>query len=122
MPTEPDPLTLSQLVHRAAAICDPDGADDDVAELLLRFEDADEPVEGIEDIEQRMAEATGALDPQAEQPALQMAGAVVVYLAHRRDETDDDPESILRLAARAEFDGSPPPPVADWLAEQGIEL
>src|SRR4051812_38475553 len=120
MPTEPDPLTLSQLVHRAAAIVDPDGADDDVAELLLRFEDADEPVQGIvDDVEQRMAEATGVLDPEEEQPALQMAGAVVVSLAHRRDEVDDDPDAILRLAARAEFDGSPPAAIANWLEEQG---
>jgi hypothetical protein len=121
MPTEPDPITLSELIHRAVEVCAPDGADDDLSEFLLRFEDSDEPVAGIADIEQRMAEATGALDPQEEQPAVQMAGAVVVYLAHRRDETTDDAESILRLSARAEFDGAPPPAVAGWLAERGVE-
>jgi hypothetical protein len=50
-----------------------------------------------------------------------MAQAVVLYLAHRLDEVDDDPAQILRLAARAEFDGHPPAPVAAWLEEQGIE-
>ena len=30
MPTEPQPVTLAQLVHRAAEITDPEGADDDV--------------------------------------------------------------------------------------------
>ena len=47
MPTEPDPVTLAQLVHRAAEITDPDGADADVTELMQRFEDADWPVSGI---------------------------------------------------------------------------
>ena len=122
MPTEPDPVTLAQLVHRAAEITDPDGADDDVTALMLRFEDADWPVSGIlESIEQRMAEAAGALDPQEDSPALQMAAAVTVYLGHRRDELDGAPDDVLRRAARAEFDGNPPANVANWLEGAGIE-
>jgi len=122
MPTEPDPVTLSQLVHRAGEITDPDGADDDVTQLMLRFEDADWPVTGILDsIEQRMAEAAGTLDPQEDSPALQMATAVAVYLAHRRDQMEDDPVNVLRMAARAEFDGNPPAHVANWLDMVGIE-
>jgi hypothetical protein len=27
---------------------------------------------------------------------------------------------LLRLAGRAEFDGEPPPPVADWLGAEGV--
>jgi hypothetical protein len=122
MPTEPAPLTLSQVVHRAVEVCDPAGTDADLADFFLRFEDADEPVTAIVDgIEQRMAEAAGALDPQQDAPALQVASAVVVYLAHRRDELDDDPDDILRLAVRAEFDGNPPANVANWLDEVGVE-
>ena len=122
MPTEPDPVTLAQLVHRAAEITDPDGADDDVTQLMLRFEDADWPVSGIlESIEQRMAEAAGTLDPQEDSPGLQVAAAVAVYLAHRRDEIDEDPADVLRMAARAEFDGHPPANVANWLQSAGIE-
>ena len=122
MPTEPDPATLAQLVHRAAEITDPDGADDDVTALMQRFEDADWPVSGIlESIEQRMAEAAGALDPQEESPGLQMAAAVTVYLAHRRDEVEEEPDDVLRMAARAEFDGNPPAHVASWLENAGIE-
>src|SRR5690242_19925439 len=109
MATEPELLTLSQLVRRAVEIVDPDGADDLVTDLLRRLEDADEPVAAlVAGIEQRMAEETGVIDPEGDDPGLQMAGAVVVYLAHRRDEFDDDPVEILRLAARAEFDGKPP--------------
>src|SRR5215218_11063671 len=122
MPTQPEPVTLAQLVHRAAEITDPEGADDDVVELQRRFEDADWPVSGIVDsIEQRMAEAAGALDPQEDSPGLQMAAAVTVYLAHRRDQMDEEPEHVLRMAARAEFDGKPPANVANWLDEIGIE-
>jgi len=122
MPTEPEPLTLAQLVHRAVEIVDPDGADDDVTELLRRLEDADEPAPALVDgIEQRMAEEAGVIDPQADSPGLQMAAAVVVYLAHRRDEAEDDPMDVLRLTARAEFDGHPPPNVAQWLDEVGVE-
>jgi hypothetical protein len=122
MPTEPQPLTLAQLVHRAAEVTDPDGADEDVIDLAQRFEDADWPVSGIIDgIEQRMAEAAGTLDPQEDSPGLQMAVAVSVYLAHRRDEIVHDPHDILRLATRAEFDGNPPAGVANWLEQLGIE-
>jgi hypothetical protein len=122
MPTEPQPVTLAQLVHRAAEITDPEGADDDVVQLALRFEDADWPVSGIlESIEQRMAEAAGVLDPQEDSPGLQMAAAVTVYLAHRRDELEVDPAHVLRMATRAEFDGHPPANVAQWLETAGIE-
>jgi len=122
MPTEPQPVTLAQLVHRAAEITDPEGADDDVVQLTLRFEDADWPVSGIlESIEQRMAEAAGTLDPQEDSPGLQVAAAVTVYLAHRRDELDENPDHVLRMAARAEFDGKPPANVAQWLETAGIE-
>ena len=122
MPTEPQPVTLAQLVHRAVEIVDPDGADEDLGELLRRFEDADEPASALVDgIEQRMAESVGVLDPQEESAPLQVASAVTVYLAHRRDEVDDDPEDILRLSVRAEFNGHPPPNVANWLDEVGVE-
>jgi hypothetical protein len=122
MPTEPQPVTLAQLVHRAAEITDPEGADDDVVELAQRFEDADWPVSGIlQTIEQRMAEAAGALDPQEDSPGLQVAAAVAVYLAHRRDELEEDPVHVLRMTARAEFDGHPPEHVAQWLETAGIE-
>ena len=121
MPTEPEPVTLSQLVHRAGQVVDPEGADADVIDFVVRFEDADEPVTGIEDVEQRIAEAAGALDPQQESGALQVTAAVATYLAFRRDEVDGDPDEIVRLAVRAEFDAHPPGPVADWLALNGVE-
>jgi hypothetical protein len=122
MPTEPEPVTLAQVVHQAVEVVDPDGADPDVADLLARFEDADEPVTAVGDVEQRVAEGAGAIDPQEESGPVQVAAAVATYLAFRRDELADDPDDIVRLAVRAEYDGSPPEPVADWLARNGLEV
>ena len=51
-----------------------------------------------------------------------MAVAVATYLAFRRDEIDDNREDLLRLAARAEYDGKPPDNVRSWLDEQGVAV
>ena len=120
MPTEPEPLTLAEAARRAVEICDPDGHDADLADFLVRFEDDDAPISAIADIEARVAERKGAIDPEDELPALTMAAAVIVYLAFRRDEVSDDADDILRLAARAEFDGDPPEAVGEWLAARGV--
>ena len=50
------------------------------------------------------------------------ARAVITYLGHRRDEVSDVEADILRLAARAEYDGDPPEVVEEWLADQGVSL
>jgi sirohydrochlorin ferrochelatase len=122
MPTEPEPVTLAQVVHRATEVVDPEGADPDVVDLLVRFEDADEPVTAIDDVELRIAEGAGAIDPQEESGPVQVARAVATYLAFRRDAVNDDPDEIVRLAVRAEYDGAPPEPVAEWLALNGVEV
>ena len=122
MPTERQGPTLGEVVHRAGEAWEPAGGDEGLALLLERFEDRDEPVTAVADIGSELAEAKGALDPQDEDPALMMAAAVAAYLAHRRTELGREREELLRLAARAEFDGDPPPAVADWLASEGVQL
>jgi hypothetical protein len=114
--------TLFALVHRAAEVCDPDGTEEGAVDLLRRFEDRDEPIGDPADAEQTIAEAKGAIDPQDEDPVAMMTAAVATYLAYRRDEMEDDRSDLLVLAARAEFDGNPPEPVASWLAEQGLAV
>jgi len=123
MPTDPQPVTLAQVVHRAVVAVDPDGHAG-LDDLLVRFEDDDEPLgsTGAEIAAQRIAEEAGKLDPQAEDPAVQLAAAVATYLAFRRDEIDGEPGELLALAARAEFDGQPPDDVRSLLAERGVEL
>jgi hypothetical protein len=123
MPTEPEPVTLAEIVQRAVVVVDPDG-NEGLDDLLQRFEDDDEPLSSVQAdiVRQRIAEGAGALDPQEEDPAVQMAGAVATYLAYRRDSVDEEPGALLELAARAEFDGDPPANVRSWLADVGIEL
>ena len=117
MPTDRTTITLSDLVRRAGAIVDAEGADDAVAEFTTRHEDDDIPVRGIlEGLEERLQFGAD------EDPSVVMAQAVTLYLAHRLDEVDDDPDEILKLAARSEFDGHPPEPVQGWLERNGIEL
>jgi hypothetical protein len=115
MPTEPQPVTVAQVVHRAVEVC-ADGASEGLDSLLERFEDADQPVTAVPDIERALDEAVGS-DPE---PELEMARAVAVYLAYRRDELNAPPLELLRLAARAEFGDRPPKPVARWLEWQGV--
>ena len=109
-------ITLSDLTRRAGAIVDVDGLDDAVSDFVRRHEDDDVPVRGILDgLEERIAWGAD------EDAPVVMAQAVVLYLAHRLDEVDDEPDEILALAARSEFDGDPPDRVAQWLAANGIE-
>jgi len=123
MARNPDPVTLSEVARRAAEVVDPADEHGDVADLLALFEDADEPISGVLDtLDGRVAELSGRIDPQEELPAVQMMAAVILYLGHRRDEVSDVDADILRLAARAEYEGDPPPLIEEWLADQGVTL
>jgi|SRR5215208_2158559 hypothetical protein len=115
------PPSLFEVVHRAVEVTDPSG-EFGVADLLGPVEDSDEPVTSHADIETDLAELKGRVDPQDEDPAVMMAIAVATYLAFRRDEMDVDAVDILRLAARAEYDGNPPDNVRAWLDEQGVAI
>src|SRR6185436_4566879 len=101
------PPSLSEVMHRAVEVTDPSG-EFGVGDLLQYVEDSDEPVTAHASIETDLAELKGRVDPQDEDPAVMMAISVATYLAFRRDEIEDDPGNILRLAARAEYDGNPP--------------
>jgi hypothetical protein len=122
MPTEPEPLTLSEVARRAVEICDPQGTDAVLGDYFIQFEDADEPIRGIQNLEERIALAAEGVDADVSDPSIAVANAVILYLAHRRDEMDDDPEDILRLAARAAWKGNPPEAVTDWLADRGVRV
>jgi hypothetical protein len=122
MPTEPRPLSLFDVAKRAVDVIDPEDRDGVLGDFLAQFEDDDEPITAVENLEERVALASEGVDADVRDPAVQMAGAVILYLAHRRDEMNDDPDDILRLAARAEYRGEPPEPIADWLADRGVQV
>src|ERR687893_906505 len=103
MPTDRTLITVSDLVRKATAIVDPQGQHPAVVELADRFGDDDEPVRGVlGELEERLAWGAD------EDPPVVMAQALVLYLAHRPDQVEDDHDDLLRLAARAEFEGKPP--------------
>jgi hypothetical protein len=122
MPSAPRPISLFEIAKRAVEICDPDDRDSRLGDLLEQFEDADEPVTAIQNLEERVALAVEGVDVEIDDPAVSMAAATILYLAHRRDELHDDPNKILRLTARAEWKGDPPDAVIDWLADRGVEI
>jgi hypothetical protein len=118
----PHPISLFDVAKRAVEVADPDAADARLSDLLVQFEDDDEPVTSIDNLEERVAIALEGVDVEIGDPAVSMAAAMILYLAHRRDELHDDPHKILRMTARAEWKGDPPDSVRDWLADRGVEL
>jgi len=118
----PATATLFDVVKRAVEMCDPDGEDARLGDLLAQFEDADEPVTAVENLEERLAIAVEGVDVDLDDPAVSMATAAILYLAHRRDELHGDPHTVLRLAARSEWKGDPPERVVDWLADRGVAV
>ncbi|MCW3009083.1 MAG: hypothetical protein JWP17_3709 [Solirubrobacterales bacterium] len=124
MPTDPRPVSLFQIVKRTAEVVDPEDIDADVADFQELFEDDDEPIRAVgeDTLDERLEEAVRRIDPEGDLPQIAMAAAIVRYLAHKPGEVGDDRDHLLRLAARAEFHGDPPPAVAEWLVDQGISL
>lgn len=102
MPREPETATLAEVVRAAAEAADPTGADDAVTALITRFEDRDEPVTTVGDVEEQLLEARRAIDLDGDSRPLATAVAVAIYLAFRRDELGSDPDELIRLATRAE--------------------
>ena len=124
MPTEPEPVTLAALARRAAELVDPTDESADVADFELQFEDADAPARALleDTLDERVEEAVRRIDPEGDLPQIAMAAAIVRYLAHKPTEASDDRGHVLRLAARAEDHGDPPPVVSDWLVDQGVSV
>ena len=102
MPTEPHTPTLAEIVRAACEAADPAGEDDRVTDLLRRFEDRDEPVTTVADVEEELAEAHRIIDLDADSEALSNAVAVATYLAFRRDQINDPADALIRRATKAE--------------------
>ena len=122
MPRDPEPLTLAQAVRRACDLVDPDDADAVIGDFERAFEDADEPIRALDDVEERVGTVLSELDPAVANGSLSMAAAITVYLRFRPDEYGAEPAKLLRLAAEAEWQGDPPDVVVDWLADRDIKL
>ena len=112
--------TVSELVRHAVETCDPDGRDPLLGRLEEQFEDDDEPVTAVENMEERLALAAEGADYELDAPAVAVASAVVLYLAAKGGTADYDrnPRELIRLAVRAQWRGDPPAYVVDWLADR----
>lgn len=112
--------TVAELVRLAVEISDPDGRDPVLGRLEQQLEDDDEPVTAVENLEERLALAAEGADYEAEDPAVAVASAVVLYLASKGGQAsyDRDPSELRRLAVRAQWHGDPPTYVADWLGDR----
>ena len=102
MPTEPETATLAEIVRAAAETADPSGADELVADFAERFEDRDEPVTAVPNVEEELVEAQREIDIDGDREPLRTAVDVAIYLAFRRDELGADRDELIRLARRAE--------------------
>jgi hypothetical protein len=90
--------------------------------LYTQLEDDDRPITSVQNLEEHLAFAEEGADIEGDNPAVTMAVALVLYLAHRRDELEDDPDDVLRLAARSEWQGHPPEYVRNWLDDRGVAV
>jgi hypothetical protein len=121
-PRDPDPVTLSDVVRRAVEAADLGGDDPRLGRLLEEFEDDDEPISGVDQLDEVLAEAELDVDADGEDPQVALAIAVARYLAHHRGALDTEPDRLVREAVRWQWHRHPPEGVDDLLADRGIEL
>jgi hypothetical protein len=109
--------SVSDIVRRAVEICDPDDVDPALGRLEEQFEDDDEPVTAVGNLEERLGIALEGADYEGENPALAVASAIAIYLAaHPYDIDRGDADAVTRLAVRDQWRGDPPRYVEEWLA------
>ena len=122
MPTNPPPATVFEVAKRAIEISDPTDSDPRLGDLLAQFEDADEPVTAIQNLEERVALAVEGVDVEIEDPAVSMAAAAILYLAHRRDELGPPECSISRVGVELEASLELADPVEELAYEHGARV
>lgn len=121
MPDDVTQVTVASVVHRAVALCDPDGADEACTQLLLAFEDDDRPAVGLGDtLPEELRTTVEGLDPEHDSGGAEVASAVAAFLASDPHGGNDE-DSTIREAVRVAWGGSPPQHVRDWLDAQGVE-
>jgi hypothetical protein len=113
--------TVSEVVREATALCDPEGAETAVSALYDGFEDDDRPVTAVENLTGELLETVRAIDPEGDEPAALAAAATAVWLATHPDQAGAG-DHVIREGVRLVFKAQPPPALAAWLAERGIEV
>ena len=114
-------LTVSEAVSRAAAICDPDGADGAVTALVASFELDDRPATAVDDLAGVLGSTVGGVDPEGDSPAASVTAAVAFWIAANPD-PGGNRERVLRESVRLGFGDKVPEDVTAWLAEHGVSV
>jgi len=115
MSRDPDPISLFDVVRRAVDVADPDGTDANLGDLLEQFEDDQEPVTGVDQLDDVLAEAELDVDADGADPQVALALAIARYLAHHRTQLDTAPGRLADEAARWQWHDHPPDGVRDLL-------
>jgi hypothetical protein len=122
MTRDADPVSLADVIRRAVDAADPDASDPSVGNLAEEFEDDDEPVSGVDQLDEVLANAELDIDVDGDDPAIALAIAVARYLAHHRGALDADDEHLISQAVRWQWHDHAPDAVGDLLAERGIAV
>jgi hypothetical protein len=118
MPRDADPLTLVRLIRRSVEATDPAATDQRLADLAQRFEDDDEPVSTVDQLDEVLADAELDVDSQGDDPSVALAVAVARYLAHHRGVVDEDDGRLVEQAVRWQWHDHPPESVSDLLTDR----
>jgi hypothetical protein len=112
--------TVAEVVTRAVELVDPDDVDETLGHLQRELEDDIEPITAVDNLEERLALALEGVDYDIENPAVSVAGAIVLYLAAHPGELDaaHDEGGVVTRAVKAQWRGHPPAAVEDWLDER----
>jgi hypothetical protein len=113
--------TVFEVVRDAAAITDPAGEETAVRELFEAFEDDDRPTPAVEHLLGDLMQTARGIDPEGDDPAVFATAAVAAWLAKHPGQVHDG-EHVLREGVRLAFHGHPPPSLAQWLEERGVEV
>jgi hypothetical protein len=107
--------TVAEVVRQAAGIVDPSDSNSLVGELEQWFEDDDDPVRTVPNLDRRLAAAVERIDPEGEEPAIAVASAIVLYLSEEPRHVPSDAEGVIGQAVRREFGDDVPDRIAEWM-------
>jgi hypothetical protein len=107
--------TVADVVRQAAGIVDPSDSLALVGELEQWFEDDDDPVRTVPNLDRRLAAAVEKIDPDGEEPAVTVAAAVILYLSTEPRHAPSDAEGVIDQAVKLEFGDDVPDRIAEWL-------
>jgi hypothetical protein len=109
------PPTLSELVREAAGIVDPEDKSELVGDFERWFEDDDDPVSTVPNLDRRLAGAIDKLDPDGAEPALTVAASVASYLATLPRHAPRDADRVVEQALRVQFGKDIPESLLPWM-------